>query len=59
MTHFMGFSMPANGRVFKQAQQIHTGKEHEHVRNTLTRPMRRDIRTVPVGQSVDWGTMYN
>lgn len=51
--------MPANGRVFKQAQQIHTGKEHEHVRNTLTRPMRRDIRTVPIGQSVDWGTMYN
>ena len=53
----MGFSMPANGRVFKQAQPIHTGKEHEHVRVTLTRPMRRDIRTVPAGQSVDWRAM--
>ena len=27
MTHFMGFSMSADGRVVKQAKRIHTGKE--------------------------------
>ena len=49
MTHFMGFSMSADSRVVKQAKRIHTGKEHENVRVTLTRPMRRDIRPLPVG----------
>lgn len=59
MTRFMGLSMPADGRVMKQAKRIHTGKEHENVRVTLTRPMRRDIRPVPAGESVNWSTMYN
>lgn len=50
----MGFSMHADGRVIKQAKRIYTGKEHEHVRATITRPMRCDIRTVPAGKSVNW-----
>ena len=58
MTHFMGFSMPADGRTVKQAKRIHTGKEHENVRVTLERPMRSDIRTVPAGKPVNWRTMY-
>jgi len=52
MIHFMGFSMPAGNRVVKQAKRIVTGKEQEHVRVTLTRPMRCDIRTVPANQPV-------
>lgn len=50
MIHFMGFSMSADDRVVKQARRIHTGKEHENVRITLNRPMRRDIRPVPPGK---------
>lgn len=59
MTHFMGFSMPADGRTIKQAKRIHTGKEHEHVKVTLTRPMRRDIRTVSADEPVDWKALYD
>jgi len=59
MTHFMGFSLPTDGRVVKQAKRIHTGKEHENVRATITRPMRSDIRTVPAGESVNWRSMYD
>lgn len=57
MTHFMGFSLPAGGRVIKQAQSIKTGKEHTHVRVTITRPMRRDIRPLPAGEPVNWGAI--
>ena len=59
MTHFMGFSMSVDGRVVRQAKRIHTGKEHENVRVTLTRPMRRDIRPLPVGEPVNWRAMYD
>ena len=59
MMHFMGFSMPVTERVRTQAKRINTGKEHEHVRVTLRRPMRRDIRPVPSGESVDWQSMYD
>ena len=59
MTHFMGFSMSVDGRVVGQAKRIHTGKEHENVRVTLTRPMRRDIRPLPVGKPVNWRAMYD
>lgn len=58
MTHFMGFSMPVTDRTRAQAKRINTGKEHEHVLFTLRRPMRRDIRPVPAGESVDWLSMY-
>jgi len=54
MTHFMGFSMSAPGRVVRQAKSILTGKEHKNVRVTLTRPMRRDIRPLPVGEPINW-----
>ncbi len=59
MTHFMGFSLPIGDRPRQQAQSINTGKEHEYFRANFTRPMRRDIRPVSVGESVDWRTMYN
>lgn len=59
MTHFMGLSMPVNGRKMQQAKRIHTGKEHENVRVTLTRPMRRDIRTVPAGEPINWQALYD
>ncbi|MCQ2258259.1 MAG: hypothetical protein MJZ41_09770 [Bacteroidaceae bacterium] len=55
----MGFSMRADGKTVKQAKRIHTGKEHENVRVTVTRPMRRDIRTVPVGEPINWRALYN
>lgn len=57
MIHFMGLSMPADGRVVKQARRIHTGKEHENVRVTIRRPMRRDIRPVPIGEPIGWHAM--
>lgn len=59
MIHFMGLSMPADGRVVKQAKRIHTGKEHENVRVTIRRPMRRDIRPLPAGEPVNWHAMYD
>ncbi len=59
MIHFMGFSMHADGKTVKQAKRIHTGKEHENVRVTVTRPMRRDIRTMPAGEPIDWKALYN
>ena len=59
MTHFMGFSMRADGKTVKQAKRIHTGKEHENVRVTLTRPMRRDICTVPADEPVNWQALYD
>ena len=58
MIHFMGFSMSADDRVVKQARRIHTGKEHENVRITLNRPMRRDIRPVPAGKPFDLTELY-
>lgn len=57
MIHFMGLSMPADGRVVKQARRIHTGKEHENVRVAIRRPMRRDIRPVPIGEPIGWHAM--
>ena len=51
--------MSVDGRVVRQAKRIHTGKEHENVRVTLTRPMRRDIRPLPVGEPVNWRQVYD
>lgn len=59
MTHFMGFSMPADGRTVKQAKRIHTGKKHENVRVTLARPMRRDIRTMSADEPINWQVRYD
>lgn len=59
MTHFMGFSMRADGKTVKQAKRIHTGKEHENVRVTIARLMRRDIRTLPAGEPINWQALYN
>lgn len=59
MTHFMGFSMPADGRTVKQAKRIHTRKEHENVRVTLVRPMRRDIRTMSADEPINWQVLYD
>ena len=51
--------MSADGRALRPAKRIHTGKEHENVRVTLARPMRRDIRPLPVGKPVNWRAMYD
>lgn len=59
MTHLSAFSMPVDTRKMEQAVRINTGKEHEHVRVTLTRPMRRDICTVPADEPVNWQALYD
>lgn len=51
--------MPAKNRVIVQAKRINTGKEHENVRVTITRPMRRDIRPLPIGEPIDWNALYD